>query len=362
LLQDLVAWPDVREVEEPDDEPPSLADAPETLHLLDDFMQLMKKKASETQNDDPFLLLLALRGYTELADLSPAAEAQRAALEERILQVQPTWWKPATVDPAGSSDRSVSKLTGKPSPTESGHAVPITEQQAGEMIQSADYIRRHPRYAANESLYSAWNGQAIPPPSLFHHKRLFRLISSIDERMDEGGIHAPNSSGLPDMPYAQVRSFLAPALLHAPEDPFVLLGALRLLAATFNTAVAGRTQAAMLIAEFDIDNRRQLTAVEWLGVDTVELRAIFEGAAAAYNLVEPLLDERGSKFLEPLMEAKRAIRRRVAGRISGSEERARQRGFRNGTEAYNRALPSAIDKPVRSIASIGGAAPPEDSS
>lgn len=336
LIQDLVAWPDMRELEQPDKEPASLADAPETLDLLDSFMQHLKQASKPIEQKDPFLLLLALRGYTEFASSSPAAEAQRAALEDRILLLKPTWW--AAPDGADNlSGRQTSKLTGGSQSVYNPFNVPA--RLAGPMVLSADYIRRHALYAGREDLFSAWDGQAQPPPVEFHRQRLFRILASIMERMDEGGIISSNSSGLPDLPYNQVRSFIAPALLHAPEDPFVLLGALQLLAATFNTAVAGRTQAAMLIAGLDkLRWFHDRTGRDWQAIETIDLRALYEGAVAAFEVARPLLDGHVAKFQRPIRQTAKFIERREFLRAEAAEARARVQ-----MEKRESAQPSVLD-------------------
>ena len=339
----------MREVQEPDEEPPSLTDSPETLELLDEFMRHLERSATQAEKEDPYILLLALRGYTEFADSSASAELKRAALEERVLQEGPTWWV-AVDDADESSSRPSSKLTGEPRNVSSYFNV--SKRLAAPMILSADYLRRHPRYSSSEKVYSAWDGQNVRAPRNFHRQRLFRILSSISERMDEGGISSPNSSGLPDLPYGQVRSFISPALLHAPKDPFVLLGALQLLAATFNTAVAGRTQAAKLIAGLaDLPAFPDKAGTDWDDVETIDLRALYETALVALEVIKPLLAGKEEKFYGPIRRTAKAIERREVLGTEAAEMRARvQVGERHGMQ------PGVLDELVRTV---GGATGPD---
>lgn len=310
LLDELVGWPDYAKLPDGVAEPPHIEESPHALELLDDFMRHLKTAPPQDGlMDDPFIVLSALRGYTAYAASSPAAEAKRAALEQQVLAQKDSWWVPRP-----------SKLA----PDDLGPSR-IPSRSASRCVDSADYLRRHPLYAGRPDVYSAWDGQPTPPDAEFHRARLYRLLASVSDRMAAAGLESPNSSGLPDLPYDEVRSFVAPALLHAPDDPFVLLSTLHLLAGAFNTDVRARLHAAELLAARAASGRFAEESFDWSEVYLPFAQAQYELLRRSHDVARPLLGPEADPFRTPMLRTYYQLRAREADLVRATKERRRAR-------------------------------------
>lgn len=281
LLNQLVSWPDRQTLEDLEDFPPRLEDTPEILELLDSFWDFLPQESRE----DPFVLLLALRGYAGFSELDQEANARREAIERTILDKQDTFW--------------VARRSKMGPPTVVNEFDGPTAEAC---VTSVDFLRRHPLYMARPDVWAAWDGQPRKAPIAFHRQRLYLLLSTVSNKMKEAQLAPPNMSGLPDFPYDEVKSYLVSALRDCPDDPFVLLFTLHLLAATFNTSVQGRADAANLITDLE-DRRFDNFVIGWDGLDDRTVRAIYEFSLVSHQTLKPVLGATERSFRGPIRRA-----------------------------------------------------------
>lgn len=184
--------------------PPPNTPLPEStvlIPLLYRFLEL----AHRYLPSDPYILLLALRGYA----LYPTEGAPgRTQVENQIVQCRAQWWTP----PLSSSSSSASDLT-----MNENHR--LTDRDASSILIHVDHLRLLPFITPD--VLSSWDDQPTRPSVQTHRSRLRlplqRLVS-----------FSASSSSL-QVPYKSILSFVRPSLLHFPQDPLVVLFASHLL-------------------------------------------------------------------------------------------------------------------------------------